>query len=215
MKDIAIYGAGGLGREVAALLIKMINEGDCNWNLVGFFDDGVEKGKKVSHYGYALGGIDELNNWPDSLDIIFAFGIPSTCKAVHSKIINRRIRFPNLIAPDFRIADIETFSIGIGNIIKEGCYVSTDVSVGDFNLFNGDVVLGHNVTVGAYNRIMPGVRVSGDVNLGNECLIGGMSFIHQGLNVPNKVTVGPLSALLSKPKEGGTYIGNPAKRLKF
>lgn len=38
MKDIAIYGAGGFGREVASL-IKRINRIENQWNFVGFFDD--------------------------------------------------------------------------------------------------------------------------------------------------------------------------------
>ena len=41
MKNIAIYGAGGFGREVACLL-NIINEKEPTWNLVGFFDDGKE-----------------------------------------------------------------------------------------------------------------------------------------------------------------------------
>ena len=39
MKDIAIYGFGGFGREVACV-IQAINEIEPTWNLVGFFDDG-------------------------------------------------------------------------------------------------------------------------------------------------------------------------------
>ena len=62
MKQIAIYGAGGFGREVACLLNK-INEVEPTWELVGFFDDGIEKGTQVSHFGKVLGGIDELNAW--------------------------------------------------------------------------------------------------------------------------------------------------------
>ena len=40
MKDIAIYGAGGFGREIACL-IQMINKSEKKpkWNIVGFFDD--------------------------------------------------------------------------------------------------------------------------------------------------------------------------------
>ena len=40
MKEIAIYGAGGFGREVACL-INRINEVEPAWNLVGFFDEDV------------------------------------------------------------------------------------------------------------------------------------------------------------------------------
>ena len=42
MKDIAIYGAGGFGKEVACIINK-INEKDHTWNIIGFFDDGVDK----------------------------------------------------------------------------------------------------------------------------------------------------------------------------
>lgn len=46
MKDIAIFGAGGFGREVACL-IRSINEcidvDEERWNFIGFFDDVKEK----------------------------------------------------------------------------------------------------------------------------------------------------------------------------
>ena len=38
MNDIAIYGAGGFGCEVACL-IKRINEKEPTWNFIGFFYD--------------------------------------------------------------------------------------------------------------------------------------------------------------------------------
>ena len=42
MKDIAIYGAGGMGRETACL-IERINKASPKtiWNLIGFYDDGL------------------------------------------------------------------------------------------------------------------------------------------------------------------------------
>ena len=51
MKDIAIFGAGGLGKEVACLVNK-INEQEPTWNMIGFFDDNPDlKGKIISHFG--------------------------------------------------------------------------------------------------------------------------------------------------------------------
>ena len=68
MKDIAIYGAGGFGREVACLLRK-INEQTSQWNLIGFFDDGKECGYSTE-YGDVLGGIEQLNSFSSSLSIV-------------------------------------------------------------------------------------------------------------------------------------------------
>lgn len=214
MKDIAIYGAGGFGREVACM-INEINAIEPTWNLIGFFDDGKQKGATVSHFGKIIGGIQELNQWEMPINITLCFGNPNTVYAVKNKITNNNINFPNLISPDFYIADERTFKIGEGNIIKGHCGVTTEVQIGKFNLLNGDVSIGHDVIIGDYNTIMPGARISGEVSIGDMNLIGADSFIKQQINIGNNVTLSPLSALLTKPKNGNTYIGNPAKIFKF
>lgn len=53
MKDIAIYGAGGFGREVACLL-RRINEQAPQWNLIGFFDDDITLIGTQNEYGEVL-----------------------------------------------------------------------------------------------------------------------------------------------------------------
>lgn len=197
-------------------MLKKINEIEGNtWNLIGFFDDGKEIGQDVSHFGKILGGIQELNQWETPINIALCFGNPNTVYTVKNKITNRNIDFPNLISPDFYIADEKTFKIGEGNIIKGHCGVTTEVHIGNFNLFNGDVSIGHNVSIGNYNTIMPGTRISGEVVIGNQNLLGADCFIKQQIKIGNNVTISPLSALLTKPKNGYTYIGNPAKIFKF
>lgn len=215
MKDIAIYGTGGLGREVAALINKINKSGEDSWNLIGFFDDGKEKGDLVSHFGQVLGGLQEVNEYPLPLNIILAFGNPRTTKHIYKRIYNKHISFPNIISPNFEISDKETFTLGIGNIIKDGCFVSTDVHIDNFNLLNGSNVFGHDTNIGSFNVFMPATRISGDVRIGEMCLFGTMSFVHQRLNIPDKVTLGPLSALLTNPRPESTYIGNPAKKFRY
>ena len=41
MKEIAIFGAGGFGREIACI-INQINQANHCWKFIGFFDDGIE-----------------------------------------------------------------------------------------------------------------------------------------------------------------------------
>ena len=69
MKDIAIYGAGGFGREVACVL-RCINEVKPVWNLVGFFDDGKQIGNQTE-FGPILGGMTQLNNYTTPLSVVF------------------------------------------------------------------------------------------------------------------------------------------------
>ena len=64
IKDIAIYGAGGFGREVACL-IRIINESlkEPRWNIIGFFDDGKEVGFKTEY------GEDKADNRQEMMDL--------------------------------------------------------------------------------------------------------------------------------------------------
>lgn len=214
MKDIALYGAGGLGREIACV-INRINKVSPTWNLIGFFDDGKEIGEEVSHFGKCLGGINELNNWPSSLSIVLCFGAPKTIKYISEKINNHLIDFPNLIDPSCIITDTDTFNIGVGNVFQANCLLTTDVSIGNFNLFNGSVSIGHDTKIGNFNVLMPGVKVSGEIAIGKENLFGTNSFIKQQLKIGDNVTLSPLSALLTKPKDNSLYVGNPAKKIVY
>ena len=215
MEDIAIIGAGGFGREVATTILHN-NLNKSSWNLVGFYDDGIATGTSISHYGKVLGGIHSINQISKPLNVVIAIGNPST-RAKIRKIINTPlVSFPNIIYDNIiRCADTNTLKIGQGNIIQAGCWASCDVSIGDFNVFNGETNLGHDVEIGDYNVIMPGVWISGEVKIGNENLIGVSSVILQRLKIGNNVHLGAGAVLLTRPKDGCTYIGNPAKLFRY
>lgn len=214
MKQIAIYGAGGFGREVACLL-KKINEEKPTWELVGFFDDGIEIGTEVSHFGKVLGGINELNAWQKELSIAITIGSPKIVQTLVSKITNKKILFPNIIAPTVYFADPETFKIGKGNIIQKHCSFSCDVTIGDFNVMDGADVFGHDDVVGSFNTFMPAMRISGEVTIGDGNFFGVGSIILQQIKIGNNVRLGAGSVLMRKPKEGCLYIGNPAKKMEL
>ncbi len=216
MKDIAIYGAGGLAKEIASLIERINNNENDKWRLIGFFDDNEELwGHDVSHYGKVLGGLDALNHWIKPLDIAIAIGNPTDILRVRKRIVNKMVMFPNIISPWLRFADKRSFSIGEGNIIQGTCWASNDVTIGNFNLLNGDIVIGHDVTIGDYNVFMPDIRISGEVSFGNENLIGVGSIILQQLKIGNQVHLGAGAVLFTKPKDGNTYIGNPAKIFRY
>ncbi|MBQ3730237.1 MAG: serine acetyltransferase [Muribaculaceae bacterium] len=215
VQKIAIYGAGGLGREVAGGIQRINNAGAGNWELVGFYDDGIQKGTKISHYGTVLGGMDELSAINEPIALTIAVGSPEIRKKILDRITNTNISFPNIIAPSFRVLDPKTFKIGKGNIIQDNCSVTCDVEIGDYNVLNGSNALGHDVTVRDFNVLMPGVRLSGDVKVGCCNLLGVDSVVLQKVKIGDNVTLGAGSVLMTKPKDGGTYIGVPAKKFNY
>lgn len=213
MKDLAIYGAGGFGREIACL-VNIINAEKPTFNFIGFFDDGRLKGE-MNEYGEVLGGIEVLNNWNRPLSIVIAIGNPHIVEKIVSNINNILIEFPNLISPDVKYLDQKTCSMGIGNVICTGCLFSCNTKIGNFNQFNGFITVGHDAIIGDFNSMMPGVRISGEVTIGNRNFWGFNSGIIQQKAVGNDVTIGAGAILLRKPKDGCTYVGIPASMVKF
>lgn len=213
---IALYGAGGLGHEVAAAIRKGSIQDSEQWEIIGYFDDrDFSDAPDDRLLGRWLGNMEVLNSWPEPIGVILCFGSPGTRLAVANKITNPLVSFPNSIAADFSISDPQSFSIGRGNVIQGHCGITTNVTLGDFNLLNGSVVFGHDVNAGNGNVFMPACRISGEVKIGDRNLFGAMSFVKQGLRIGDGITLSPLSSLLTKPKEGHTYIGNPAKLFRF
>ncbi len=210
MKDIVIYGAGGFGREIACL-INRLNAVKQEWNLLGFIDDGEPVGTK-NEYGKVLGNIEFVNNYQQELSVVLGIGTPSILQKLAINITNPKVDFPNLIDPDVLFLDRNNVRIGRGNVICAKCVVSCNVEIGDFNLFNIGVGIGHDASFGSFNVLMPNVNISGGVETGNGNLFGVKSTVLQYLKVGNNTKIGAHSLLMRKAKDDGLYFGIPANR---
>ncbi|WP_286861253.1 NeuD/PglB/VioB family sugar acetyltransferase [Proteiniphilum sp. UBA5510] len=213
MKKIAIYGAGGFGREVACL-IRIINEQSPEWELIGFFDDGIEKGTN-NEYGVVLGGIDEVNSYPEELAIVIAIASPKIVEKIVGNITSSKIYYPNIISPDVIYLDRDNVKIGKGNIICSGSLLSCNVNLGNFNILNGFIPIGHDTQIGDFNSFMPAVKISGEVTIGNRNFFGVNSVVLQQIKIGNDTVVGANSLILRKTKDGMTYVGSPASIIKY
>ena len=205
MRNIAIIGAGGFGREVACVVNQL-----ATWNLVGFYDDGVEAGSKTG-YGKVLGGIAELNLRQEPIDLVLAIGNPEVAKQVVERITNPLVSYPNIIAPNAYFYDRGSVRMGKGNFIGPNTAISCNVALGDFNILNVLTQVGHDATFGNHNVVMPSVNISGSVEIGDSNLFGVKSTAIQGIKIGNGVTLAPNSVLTRNAKDGKTYLGNPAK----
>jgi len=213
MKDLLIYGAGGFGREIACL-INTINRVKVQWNLLGFIDDGIQPGEN-NRYGSVLGGLSKLNTFPNNVAVVFSIASPDILHSLVSSITNPLVTFPNIIAPNVNIFDQEAFSIGKGNVLFFGSRISCDVQIGDFNLFNGFVSLGHDVTMGSFNVLGPSTRVSGNSTVGDSNFFGVQSIVLQGMKIGDHTRIGPNSVVIRNTKSNSLYYGNPAKLVKL
>lgn len=213
MKKIAIYGAGGFGREVACLINK-INEKSQEWDIIGFFDDGIEKGAR-NEYGAVLGGLRQVNAFSEELALVMAIASPKTVEKIVNNITSSHIYYPNIISPDVIFLDRNNVRMGKGNIISFNCVFSCNVEIGDFNIFNWSITVGHDTSIKDFNAFMPDVKISGEVKIGYRNFFGVNSTILQQICIGNDTIIGASSLVLRKTKDGMTYVGNPAFIIKY
>ncbi|MBK8946928.1 MAG: NeuD/PglB/VioB family sugar acetyltransferase [Ignavibacteriae bacterium] len=212
MKKIAIFGGGGFGREVH-MLIEQINYENNVWNFIGYFDDGIPRGEIVNNFPI-LGGVEDVNDYEEDLNLVFAIGNPLTKKNIIERINKSNIIYPVLIHPNVQLSNKNYHKIGVGSIITANCVISVNTNIGKHVLVNLGCTIGHDVEIGDYTSIMPACNISGEVII-NECVyIGVGAKIRNQIKIGEKAVVGMGSVVLQNVASEITVAGNPARRLK-
>lgn len=211
-RSIAIFGAGGFGLEVA-MLVKQINAVKNEWELIGFFDDHLTKGKRVNGYPI-LGGISELNAWPNELYVAFALGIPETRKSVIQKIENQEIKYPTLIHPSAILGEGKYLSIGEGSIICAGNIITANISIGKHVILNLGCTIGHETTIGDFCSFMPLCSISGEVSIGQASYWGTGAKVINRKSIGECTVVGAGAVIITDVPGHATVVGVPAKIVK-
>jgi sugar O-acyltransferase (sialic acid O-acetyltransferase NeuD family) len=213
MKKIAIYGAGGFGREVE-FLIQSINENKPQYEFIGYFDDVKYKGDIINSFPI-LGGMNELNNYQDELCLAVAVGDPVTKKKIITNIVNKKISYPTLIHPNVVIGNKDVVSIGEGCIICAGVMITVNIEIKDFVILNLGCTVGHDVVIGNYSSFMPSFNISGEVIIEDEVYVGTGAKIINQLEIGRGTIVGAGAVVAKSLPANCTAVGIPAKPIKF
>lgn len=213
MKDIAIFGAGGFGREVKTIIDAINKENNDTYNFIGFFDDGLEKGTLVNGFPI-LGGIHELNTHVSELAVCISIGDPGIKKAILSKINNGNIVYPSLIHPNASITE-DDVTLGNGCIICEGTIITCNITIGNFVIFNLLCTVGHDTVIDDYSAFMPSVNISGEVHIHQGVYVGTGAKIINQLEIGEGTIVGAGAVVSKSLPPKCTAVGIPAKPIKF
>ena len=214
MKDIVIYGSGGLGKEVI-WLIENINSYAPTWNVLGYIvSDSYSDLIGTVIYGYkVLGSEIWLSNLENEINVICAIGKGSVRKSIYERVaFYSNVKIATLIDPSVRID--KTVSVGDGSIICLNCSVTVDSIIGKGVLLNINSLIGHDAKVGDYCTFLPHSMAAGNTVIGECCEIGSGAFIIQGAKIVENTTIAPLSAVYKDISNSGMYVGNPARQMR-
>ena len=206
-KDLVVYGAGGMGRE---LMWQLNDPASTKYNILGFVDDDPEKyGKNINGYP-VVGDTEWLLNKNTEICVAVAVGYPELRRRIVEKLkVNSNIVFPNIIAPDAKVS--EFVELGEGCIICYGNIITVNIKIGDFFLANRCCTVGHDCVVGDYVTLNPMVSVSGNVTVEDCVDIGTGANIIQGKTLGANCVIGAGAVVVKDIPQGSTAVGVPAK----
>lgn len=208
-----IFGAGGFGREVAWLAVQALGTG-CE--LIFLVDNpayttGPVNGVPIRLVGDVIGGASDR--------FVVAVGDAGLRRKAAVKCAGVGLQPVTLVHP--RVEASKFVSIGAGSVVCAGCILTTDITVGEHVHVNLDCTIGHDVRIGDFSTLSPGVHVSGHVHIGSEVFIGtGANIINGSVSAPLVIGDGAViaaGACVTKSVEAGALMaGVPAvtKRLR-
>ncbi len=175
-KLIAIYGASGFGRELAWLIQSCAKRG-MNYHVVCFIDDNEEKHGTVLNNIPVLSLADAKKQYPEAA-AAGGIGSPKIREMLMHKAAAEGFGFETLIHPDTQMS--EWIEIGKGTVICAGNILTTNIRLGNHVQINLDCTIGHDVVMGDYTTLAPGVHVSGWVHFGKRVYVGTGAVIING-----------------------------------
>ncbi len=107
--------------------------------------------------------------------------------------------------------------IAAGSVICAGSILTTNVAIGEHVHVNVGCTISHDVFIGDFSTLSPGVHVSGHVHIGRDVFIGtGANIINGSANGPIVIGDGAViaaGACVTKSVEPGALMaGVPAVR---
>lgn len=208
MKKVFIVGGDGFARECHS-----------NLNVMKRDDPSIEFGGFLGHggYGHTVNykhlqefylGEESDHTFKDDEYVIIGAGYPDLRRKIYNDLKKRNVRFFNLILGTYG----SSVTFGEANI---SVYTSLTVNtkIGDGNVFNGAVIVGHDTEIGDFNFFGPRSSVLGTVKIGNDNIIGTNAVILPHAKIGNNNKVAPLSAVYKGCRHNCYMLGNPALKV--
>ena len=202
-----VVGAKGFAKEVLEVLQQL---GQTE-NLV-FFDN-VSSDVGSNLYGFPiLKTKEEVFKYFKQLDNNFVLGIgnPKLRMRLSQEFRELGGNIQSVISPYAHIGHFNT-NISNGCNIMTGTVITNDVLIDECCLINLNCTIGHDVKIGSFTEINPGVHISGNVTIGKESFIGTGSTILPGIIIGENVTIGAGAVVTKNIPDNCLAIGVPAK----
>lgn len=211
-RQIAVYGAGGFGREVA-WLAEACSTADEPVQVVCLVDDDLG-GRGAVLNEIPVVGLEEARRRFPHAQMVTAVGSPAMRERLVRQGEAAGFAFATLVHP--RTERSRWIEMGEGTVICAGNILTTNIAVGRHVQINLGCTVGHDVVMGDFTTLAPGVHVSGWVHFGERVYVGTGAVILNGtsgapLVIGDDAVVGAAACVTRSVDAGTTVVGVPAR----
>jgi sugar O-acyltransferase (sialic acid O-acetyltransferase NeuD family) len=203
--NVVVFGSG----EFASLVWYTLTH-DSPYNVIGFTVDEAYLAERT-HHSLPVVAFEKLQSVfpPSDVQLFLPIGNNHLRHQRYRDAKGMGYRLPTYVSsraitwPDLQVGEcsmifeasvVQPFArIGIGVIVRGGCYISHHVTVGDFSFLAGHTVTGGRSRIGAGCFIGLGAVIRDHVTVADNCLIGAGAVV------------------CANTAPDGQYVGVPAK----
>ncbi len=215
MKDIVIYGSGGMALEVVQLIEDM-NEIEPTWNILGYIDDfrGDQKENNPIINGYKILGTNKIvKDFDQSVYWVIAVSSPKARREIHDSLEEYNLKYATLIHPTAKVS--KNVTVGEGTIVSFGCILSVNVVLGSQVYLNMRTIIGHDSIIMDYSTCLINCIVAGNVLINEGVLLGSNCVIKEKNTVGRNAKISMGSAVFFQVEDDVVVMNSPPKSMKF
>jgi sugar O-acyltransferase (sialic acid O-acetyltransferase NeuD family) len=207
--DIVVVGGGGHANVLISVLRK------CGYNVLGYTDN-LDRGLVL---GAPYLGNDEilLNIIAQNARCNAAIGVgkvdgSATRKVLQEEIAQMGFALPPIVAPSAIVS--ESTTVGDGTLVLDGVVVNCGAVIDNGCILNTNCTVEHDCNIGENVHVAPGAIVCGGTSVGSNCMIGAGATVIQSVRICDGCLIGAGATVTADITSQGTYVGNPARRIR-
>lgn len=211
---LAIYGAGGLGREVLET-VNQIQKSRRHWDSVFFVEDRAADDIREK----TVNGVPALDFElfiskfsPGECEFTIAVGEPAIREKLFQKVKERGYFLATIVHPSAFVT--ESATLKEGTVIQMLAGIGPDTVVGENTLIQSFVSVGHDSTIGRNSVCSSYAGIMGNCHIGNRTYIGVHSGVREQIKIGNDTIIGMGSMVQRDIPDNVIAMGNPARPMK-